>query len=87
MRADNAEDFCGVLANNLSSPYTWTLSSKKRPGHTTTGPGADHTDGTGAFAYVEASGNNPEKGPFVLESRPFVFRDVGDHAINFWYHM
>jgi hypothetical protein len=65
------------------SYLSWTLNSYQTPS-TNTGPSADHTTGTGYYAYVEASSPNyPNVGPFILNLEV----SSGVQHANFYYNM
>ena len=74
----------GLCEFQNTGTFKWGRISGRTPSYGT-GPEADHTSGTGAYAYIEASVPNfPEKGPFCLEA---ALRQPGISDVSFWYTM
>jgi hypothetical protein len=77
---------CSFDSDLCSYENTGNYSWLERPNTPTqgTGPGGDHTTGTGNFVYVESSSpNNPSAGPFYLEAS--VSSRLGQ--VTFYYSM
>ena len=66
--------------------YAWSRGSGSTPSDFT-GPSADHTTGSGFYAFVESSDpNHPNVGPFTLES-PTLSGGGSGALVRFYYHM
>eukprot|EP00614_Pseudopedinella_elastica_P006051 CAMPEP_0172599596 /NCGR_PEP_ID=MMETSP1068-20121228/19683_1 /TAXON_ID=35684 /ORGANISM="Pseudopedinella elastica, Strain CCMP716" /LENGTH=478 /DNA_ID=CAMNT_0013399889 /DNA_START=125 /DNA_END=1558 /DNA_ORIENTATION=+ len=73
-------DMCSF--SSTSGQYQWIRKSRGTP-TSGTGPTADHTTGSGAYAYIESSSPySPNAGPFLLECSL-----VSLSTMTFWYHM
>ncbi len=70
--------------------FDWTVHSGATPDHNAnwpkTGPGSDHTTGTGKYLYTEATGNIPDKRANLL-TPTFDLNNLENPILTFWYHL
>lgn len=89
--APYTEDFenAGVIpscwTNDISDDMNWSFGQNTPS--TNTGPDADHTTGTGFFAYTEASQPNYPYMQADLLTPWIDISTLSNPGANFWYHM
>ncbi len=85
--AQFSEDFDAGFPSNWntqSAATTWTWNVGPT-GSSGTGPSGDHTTGSGAYIYLEATGQ--ATGADAIVDGPIIDGSGGGLMVSFWYHM
>lgn len=86
----NGEALSASWGQETNDDFNWTVHSGATPGHNAnwpkSGPGKDHTTGSGKYLYTEATENSPNKKATLL-SPTFDLRNLENPTLSFWYHM
>ncbi|CAH1274042.1 BMP1 [Branchiostoma lanceolatum] len=82
-RCDFDSDQCNSMAATGQFGFRWIRRFGRTPS-SSTGPSADHTDGSGFYMYTEASGSST--GANASLTLP-IMRSDGQHCLRWFYHM
>ena len=74
----------GPWVNVVYDDEDWSIETGQT-GSSNTGPGGDHSSGTGNYIYTEASGNSFSE--FVVELPCVDLSLLNDPHMGYWYHM
>lgn len=76
----------GIWSNVSGDDFDWTRDANGTPS-SSTGPGGDHTSGSGYYMYTETSSPRVSGDTAILESSCFYLGSASDATFSFWYNM